>query len=156
MHRFARGSPQPFSSVVLAGAPWSLSSAMADAAPAISSSRGVWLWRSVPLRLHGINTQLAWRLVVDLGCNAGARLKVSPWGIRLRIVVARRSRMRTPSAQQRAATVHSRAIFPTFVWIVFPTTFLFWVSFSSSLRMPQQNSTRMDFPSGLCHRNGRL
>ena len=28
---------------------------------------------------------------------------------------------------------------------------MFWVSFSSSLRMPKQNSTKMKFPSGLCH-----
>ena len=28
---------------------------------------------------------------------------------------------------------------------------MFWVSFSSSLRMPKQNSTKMAFPSGLCH-----
>ena len=39
---------------------------------------------------------------------------------------------------------------------IIPTTFMFWVSFSSSLRMPQQNSTKMDFPSGLCHRNRPL
>ena len=34
--------------------------------------------------------------------------------------------------------------------LFFPTTFMFWVSFSSSLRMPQQNNTKMNFPSGLC------
>ena len=34
---------------------------------------------------------------------------------------------------------------------IFPTTFMFWVSFSSSLRMPKQNSTKKAFPSGLCH-----
>ena len=34
---------------------------------------------------------------------------------------------------------------------IFPTTFMFWVSFSSSLRMSKQNSTKMTFPSGLCH-----
>ena len=36
-----------------------------------------------------------------------------------------------------------------------PTTFMFWVSFSSTLRMPQQNNTKMDFPSGLCNQNAR-
>ena len=39
-------------------------------------------------------------------------------------------------------------------YVFFPTTFMFWVSFSSSLRMPQQNNTKINFPSGLCHRNG--
>ena len=43
---------------------------------------------------------------------------------------------------------------PDLTKLIVPTTFMFWVSFSSSLRMPQQNSTKMDFPSGLCHRNG--
>ena len=37
--------------------------------------------------------------------------------------------------------------------VAIPTTFMFYVPFSSSLRMPQQNSTKMDFPSGLCHQN---
>ena len=40
--------------------------------------------------------------------------------------------------------------------VFFPTTFMFWVSFSSSLRMPPQNNRKMAFPSDLCHRNGLL
>ena len=35
---------------------------------------------------------------------------------------------------------------------VFPTTFMLWVSFSSSLQVAKQNSTKMIFPGGSCHR----
>ena len=33
----------------------------------------------------------------------------------------------------------------------FPTTFMFWVSFSSSLQVARQNNTKMIFPGGSCH-----
>ena len=37
-------------------------------------------------------------------------------------------------------------------FIGFPTTFMFWVSFSSSLQVSKQNNTKMIFPGGSCHR----
>ena len=58
-------------------------------------------------------------------------------------------------ALTRALESKSDHVRDAFSWF-FPTTFMFWVSFSSSLRMPQQNSRKMAFPSGLCHRNGLL